>query len=110
MRQKNLVSCIRSMVAIGNINMGDTVLQFSRCSFDIHLQDIIGTLILGDSLIMLHPEGTLDLQYFARVLQDKQITYIHTVPTFAKTFFGFITDTCSLSCTSTLRSVCTIGE
>ncbi|CAF4473575.1 unnamed protein product, partial [Adineta steineri] len=37
----------------------------TRCSFDIHVQEILGTLMNGATLVMLHPRGTLDFEYLA---------------------------------------------
>ena len=62
----------------------------ARCSFDIHVQEILGTLISGASLIMLRPRGTIDFEYFSQVLTKNQITYMHTVPSFLQSFFTFI--------------------
>ncbi|CAF4282717.1 unnamed protein product, partial [Adineta steineri] len=46
----------------------------TRCSFDIHVQEILGTLLVGGTLIMLHPGGTIDFDYLSKVLQNRQIT------------------------------------
>ncbi|CAF3842764.1 unnamed protein product, partial [Adineta steineri] len=43
----------------------DTVAQMTRCSFDIHVQEILGTLLVGGTLIMLHPGGTIDFDYLS---------------------------------------------
>ena len=44
----------------------------------------------GASLIMLHPRGTIDFDYLCKVLEKKQITYMHTVPSLIYSFFTFI--------------------
>ncbi|CAF4439736.1 unnamed protein product, partial [Adineta steineri] len=38
----------------------------TRCSFDIHVQEILGTLLVGGTLIMLHPGGTIDFDYLSK--------------------------------------------
>ncbi|CAF1161511.1 unnamed protein product [Adineta steineri] len=79
-RHKNFIDCIYSLTYINTFNKDDTVVQMTRCSFDIHVQEILGTLIVGGTLIMLYPGGTIDFNYLSEVLQNKQITYLQTVP------------------------------
>jgi len=84
--------------------------QISGCSFDIHVHDIVGTLISGASLIMLQPEGLLDLDYLARVIESKSISYMHMVPSVLNSFFQFIVKN-RLDCVlASLHSVCSSGE
>ncbi|CAF1557399.1 unnamed protein product, partial [Adineta steineri] len=59
-RHKNFIDCIHSLAYINSFNKDDTVVQMTRCSFDIHVQEIFGTLLIGGTLIMLHPGGTID--------------------------------------------------
>ncbi|CAF3787875.1 unnamed protein product, partial [Adineta steineri] len=56
-RHKNFIDCINSLAYINSFNKDDTVVQMTRCSFDIHVQEILGTLLIGGTLIMLHPGG-----------------------------------------------------
>ncbi|CAF4144517.1 unnamed protein product, partial [Adineta steineri] len=64
-RHKNFVDCIHSLTYINSFNKHDTVVQMTRCSFDIHVQEILGTLLVGGTLIMLHPGGTVDFSYLS---------------------------------------------
>jgi non-ribosomal peptide synthetase component F len=98
------------MVAVDAFNKNDTVGQLSRCTFDVHVQDIMGTLMIGGALIMIHPEGMLDLVYLASVWEKKQITYIQTVPSLLRAFFTFLIQTRKLTTATCLRSLCTSGE
>ncbi|CAF1459834.1 unnamed protein product, partial [Adineta steineri] len=109
-RHRNITQCMSSLVSIDAVNTNDTVVQIARCSFDVHVLDIIGTLIIGGTLIMLRPEGILDLEYFALVLKKKQITYIQAVPSLLRTFFTFLIETHQLIQAMHLRSVCSSGE
>ncbi|CAF4240585.1 unnamed protein product, partial [Adineta steineri] len=86
-RHKNFIDCIHSLVYINSFNKDDTVVQMTRCSFDIHVQEILGTLLVGGTLIMLHIGGTIDFHYLSEVLQNKQITYLHTVPSLLHSCF-----------------------
>jgi non-ribosomal peptide synthetase component F len=101
---------MRSMVLIDAINKNDTVVQIARCSFDVHVLDILGTWMLGASLIMLRPEGILDFDYLASTLKKKQITYIQAVPSLLRTFFTFLTETGNITYANCLRSLCSSGK
>jgi non-ribosomal peptide synthetase component F len=82
----------------------------ARCSFDIHVQEILGSLISGATLIMLHPRGTIDFGYLSIVLEKKQVTYMHTVPSLLYSFFNFIEKCNNRDALKYLRSLCSIGE
>ncbi|CAF4212996.1 unnamed protein product, partial [Adineta steineri] len=40
-RHKNFVDCMHSLTSINSFNKDDTVVQMTRCSFDIHVQEIL---------------------------------------------------------------------
>ncbi|CAF1479835.1 unnamed protein product [Adineta steineri] len=82
----------------------------TRCSFDIHVQEILGTLLVGGTLIMLHPGGIIDFPYLSGVLQNKQITYLHAVPSLLHSFFVFIEQNKIINAVEHLRSLCSGGE
>ena len=63
------MGCIQSLLRMDIFSKTDTIVQMARCSFDIHVADIVGALVIGASLIMLHPQGTMDLSYLVHVLQ-----------------------------------------
>jgi non-ribosomal peptide synthetase component F len=82
----------------------------SRCSFDIHVQEIFGTLMIGASLVLLHPSGTMDFHYLSEVFDKKQITYMHTVPSLIQSFFTYLEKCKHHKVLKYLRSLCSIGE
>lgn len=86
-RHRNFVQCIRSSVLIGKLDGGDVVVQMARCSFDAHVSEILGTLVLGGTLVLLRPRGNLDFDYVARTLREKQITILESVPTYLRNLF-----------------------
>jgi len=92
------------------MNKSDTVLQMARCSFDIHVQEIIGTLITGGTLEMLHPRGNIDFEYLSMILQMKQITFLYTVPTLLQSLFNSVRETKKSFAVKYLRSICTGGK
>ncbi|CAF1398994.1 unnamed protein product [Adineta steineri] len=109
-RHKNFIDCINSFVYINLFNRDDTVVQIARCSFDIHALEILGTLLVGGTLIMLHPHGTLDFMYLSEVLQNKQITYLKAVPSLLHVFFSFIQQNRNMNAVKYLRSFCSGGK
>ncbi|UJR12903.1 hypothetical protein I4U23_017077, partial [Adineta vaga] len=84
-RHGNIFECMQSMVSIDAVNRNDIVAQTVRCSFDVHLLEIMGTVIIGGTLVMLRPDGILDLEYFTKVIKQKQINCIQAVPSEAFT-------------------------
>ena len=100
---------MKSLTYNDAFNKDDTIVQIARCSFDIHLQEIIGTLMTGASLVMLHPGGTIDFEYLATVLGKKQVTFIDTVPSLLHSFFTFVEQYNGRDALKYLRSVCSGG-
>jgi non-ribosomal peptide synthetase component F len=98
------------MICIDSINKNDTVAQIARCSFDIHVLDIMGTLSFGGTVIMLHPDGILDFDYLASILNRKQITYMQVVPSLLQAFFRFLVEIHGSTNVKYLRSLCSSGE
>ncbi|CAF4044526.1 unnamed protein product, partial [Adineta steineri] len=109
-RHKNFIGCINSLAYMNSFNKDDTVVQMTRCSFDIHVQEILGILLVGGTLIMLHPGGTIDFDYLSVVLQYQQITYLHTVPSLLYSFFTSVEQNNNQNVLKHLRSVCSSGE
>ncbi len=81
----------------------------SRCSFDIHIQEILATLMHGATLVMLHPRGSMDFEYLCTVLDGKQITYMDSVPSLFQHFFHFVKDYNRQNALQYMRSVSSGG-
>ncbi|CAF1280933.1 unnamed protein product, partial [Adineta ricciae] len=77
---RNFTEFIKSFLHVDIIRKSDNIIQMARCTFDNHLLSLIGTLTIGATLIMLRPEGNMDLNYLSKILYDKQITVMHCVP------------------------------
>lgn len=84
--------------------------QMARCSYDIHVQEIFGSIMNGATLVMLRPRGTIDIEYLCKVLETKQITYLHTVPTLLYQLFIFINKFSLWKTVEHLRSICSSGR
>ena len=101
---------MRSFVHAGIVSESDVVIQMARCSFDNHLLSLLGTLVIGATLVMLRPEGNMDLEYLAEVLDHKQITVMHAVPSLLSSLFHFLEDNQRASAVKWLRSLCSGGS
>ncbi len=104
------MGCIQSLVHVGVFGEKDTVVQMSQCSFDIHVGDIIGTLVTGALLTLLRPDGHSDFEYLVETVQRHQITYMHTVPSLLNALFKLLESDGKPAHVKYLRSVCSSGE
>ena len=95
---------------MGIFNQNDTVVQSARCSFDIHLEEILGPLIVGGTVVLLSPKGLLDLVYFVDVLVHKQITYFICVPSFLTALCIYLDTRVDERCLDRVRSLCCGGK
>lgn len=60
------------------------------CSYDVHLQEIMGGLTTGATLIMLHPQGNMDSGYVLKLIEKKEISYMQIVPSYLSMMFDTI--------------------
>ncbi|CAF1320340.1 unnamed protein product, partial [Rotaria sp. Silwood1] len=107
---RNFSNSIYSLVHSYTFNENDTVGQIARCSFDNHIQEILGTLMIGATTVMLRPRGTTHWEYLSSVLEKKQITYMHTVPNLLYSLFAYIVKSKKQEALQYLRSLCSVGE
>jgi len=87
----------------------DIVVQIARCSFDAHIVQILGSIMLGATVLMLHPSGVLDFEYLLRQLQEKQVTLMDAVPSFWIAFLEYLLNNASVEGWKYLRSVISAG-
>ncbi|CAF4067907.1 unnamed protein product, partial [Adineta steineri] len=107
---QNFIQLMHSLVRADVLNEHDIIMQIARCSFDLHIQDIIGSLITGASLVMLHVGGTIDFGYLIEVIKTKTVTCFTTVPTILQHLFSLLQKSNQLTVIETLRSLCSGGE
>ncbi|CAF1209790.1 unnamed protein product [Adineta steineri] len=110
MRHGNFSRYMYSLVCGDVLKKKDTIIQIARCSFDVHVQEILGTLTTGATLAMLHPGGISDPKYLADVIKMKNVTCITAVPTILQLLFDFLQQLNDISTLTSLRCVCTGGE
>lgn len=75
----------------------------AQCSYDVHLQEIFGSLIIGNTVVLLHPYGHMDVSYVIDLLVEKQITYMQCVPTYLNQLTDFLT--CNIRNSIVLRTL-----
>lgn len=109
-RERNFVECINSLTHIKTFDADDIIMQISRCSFDNHIQETLGTLMVGATSVMLRPNGIIDFEYLSSVFAEKQITYVHTVPSLLFNFFTYIRQNRTEETVKYLRSLKSIGR
>ncbi|CAF4534776.1 unnamed protein product, partial [Didymodactylos carnosus] len=80
-RHKNFISCINSFKIQNIFNQNDICIQIAGCSWDIHLGEILGSMILGSTLIILQSHGNLNMEYMSKTFENKQVSFVMIVPT-----------------------------
>jgi acyl-coenzyme A synthetase/AMP-(fatty) acid ligase len=99
---------VHSLHHTGSFIEKDVVVQISASTFDAHVLEVVGGLLLSATVVMLHPYGNMDFLYLTHILQEKQITYMLAVPTFLNHLYDFM-DKFNVHPLSTLRSLCSGG-
>ena len=57
------------------------IIQMSSCTFDEHTQQCLGSICIGGTLVLLHPDGNLDIRYLCETIEKTHSTIIDLVPT-----------------------------
>ena len=108
---KNFTVCLNSLVHSSIMQHEDVVLQTTPVSFDIHMQEILGTLWLGGTLGMLRPKGNLNMNYFTEVVQKYQVTLLIMVPTLMSVLIQHVYHSIDRQQSLVhVKRVCSLGE
>ena len=88
------------------LNGSDRVMQKTPYSFDVSVWEFFWPLMTGACLVVARPEGHKDPSYLVNLIQERQITTMHFVPSMLRMFLeaGEVE-----RCTSLRRVVCS-GE
>ncbi|CAF1082413.1 unnamed protein product [Adineta steineri] len=108
-RHRNFLACIDSLVRMNLFPNKGTLIQMASCSYDVHVQEIIGPLITSSTIIMLGSQGNMDLDYTSKTLNGKQVSYLSCVPSYADILLEFL-QSHSISSLSSMRTVAVGGE
>ncbi|CAF3985250.1 unnamed protein product, partial [Adineta steineri] len=88
--QHNFINSILAFVRIDALHEDDVMIQIASSTFDAHIQEVVGSLICGATIVMLHPQGNMDFQYINYILRDKQVTYLVAVPSYLNHLCNFV--------------------
>ena len=91
------------------LDSNDVVIQMAQCSFDVHVKECLGTLMLGGSLVLLHPQGQLDLDYLSTTVQRYNVTFFSVVPSLMSILFDHLIDIKQYSRLASVRSFGFLG-
>jgi non-ribosomal peptide synthetase component F len=108
-KHESFMNFTYSLVHINALGNNDIMVQLSTSTFDAHVLEILGSLISGATVIMLHPNGNIDFGYFYQTLHDKHVTHIQGVPSFLNHLCEFIEKKAFDPWTS-MRNICCVGE
>ena len=81
-----LVNRIHWMQKRYGLEAGDVVLQKTPYSFDVSVWEFFWPLMAGATVVMAEPEGHKDVGYLEEVIEQKQVTTLHFVPSMLHTF------------------------
>ncbi|CAF4457467.1 unnamed protein product, partial [Didymodactylos carnosus] len=109
-RHTNFVSCIQSLAHSNIVNSKDIFVQVTPCTFDMHVGDIFGSIMIGSSLIILRPNGNLDMAYLSHIIQTKQGTVIILLSSLIMLLCEYLQENNEKDCLKTLRVVFTGDE
>ncbi|MGW7465281.1 amino acid adenylation domain-containing protein [Streptomyces xantholiticus] len=88
------------------LTSADRVLQKTPSSFDVSVWEFFWPLITGATLVVARPQGHLDPQYLARLIQEQSVTTAHFVPSMLR---AFLAEPQAAGCTALARVLCS-GE
>ncbi|CAF1627454.1 unnamed protein product [Adineta ricciae] len=108
-RHRNFTQCIRSHVYMGVLNSRDNIGQIAACTFDPHIEEILGALMIGSSVIMLHLDGHMDMAYLLQTIRDKQISYALAVPSLLDSLCAYVRQN-KVPPLTTIHTLCSTGE
>ncbi|PTX63162.1 non-ribosomal peptide synthase protein (TIGR01720 family)/amino acid adenylation domain-containing protein, partial [Kordia periserrulae] len=68
------------------VNAQDVVLQKTTYCFDVSFWEFFLPLLAGGTLVLAKPEGEKDSEYLANIINEKEITITHFVPSMLNAF------------------------
>jgi non-ribosomal peptide synthetase component F len=81
-----------ALFQVNMMNFTSISLQLGPCSSDIHVLEIIGPLYFGGTIVMLPPNGNIDLNILCNTLEKQEVTFAFIVPTLIKRLCEYITE------------------
>ena len=100
---------MNSHVHIGILSGRDNIAQIAVPTFDPYIEETMGVLMIGSTVILLHPDGNMDLAYLLQTIRDKQITYVLAVPSLLNSLYTYIHNN-EVSPLTTIQTLCYTGK
>ncbi|CAF4099654.1 unnamed protein product, partial [Adineta steineri] len=88
----------------------DQVLQVAACSWILHISEIMLPVVVGGTLVLLRPNGHLDMDYFSQTLIRQQVTTITIGPGITRALTSYFEKTERLATLKFVRNVIIGGE
>jgi non-ribosomal peptide synthetase component F len=102
---------LQSSVEVDALRSSDNAVQLSSCMWDVHLHEILGTIFVGGTVVLLHPEqDNRNMDYLSRVIEVHQVTYVCIVPTLQTMLFDIVQAQQALHRLRTLRLLWSVGK
>jgi non-ribosomal peptide synthetase component F len=107
----NFLHYLAAMSHMRYLLKNDIILQVSRDTFDAHLQEILGAVLLGGTSVLLSPTNGahLNMTYLVDTMNRYEITYINLVPSLAIALIDYLSYSKQLLSPS-LRLVVSTGK
>ena len=107
----NFAYYLASMCHERYILESDILLQVSRDTFDAHIQEILGAVLVGGTCVLLCPnDGThLNVAYLIKIMRNHHVTYINLVPSLSIALVDYLRSSKQL-CSSFLRVAVSTGK
>ena len=81
----------------------------AQCSFDAHILECVGSMMLGATVVLLRPHGNVDLDYLSTTLQQHQVTFFAVVPSLMTAMFDHFVESNRWMRLSSVRSFGFLG-
>jgi len=81
-----LLNRIQWMQQRYHLTASDRVLQKTPCTFDVSVWEFLWPLTSGASLVLARPGGQRDSAYLVQLIESRQITTVHFVPSMLDAF------------------------
>jgi len=92
------------------IQSTDIVLHHTSVTFDNHLLEIVGTLILGGQISLLHPNEYLNPRFWSETITCQQITYLNIAHSLLIIIIDYLHSINDMDSLNTLRCVSLEGK
>jgi acyl-coenzyme A synthetase/AMP-(fatty) acid ligase len=108
-------SLLASVIAFAQWDLGiytihGQVLQVASCSWILHVTEILLSLVVGSTLVLLKPGGNLDMDYFSRTLFHQQVTTLIIGSALIRALTNYLKMSRRLETFKFLRNICMTGD